>query len=61
MGCTQPSSAKQDCLLPGGEGWKAILRVRLLHGIARRRAVKSQSIHHQVGEIPINQEDLAAT
>ena len=25
-------------LMPGGEGWKSIIRVRMLHAVARRRA-----------------------
>jgi len=51
-------------ILPGGEGWKAALRVRLLHAKVRRRLMsasgKRQWNTHHLG-VPINQEDMAAT
>ncbi|CAE6493869.1 unnamed protein product [Rhizoctonia solani] len=60
-------------LAPGEEGWRSVVRVRLLHGVARRRIM--ERIRHPEllteGSIPrydfdadgypINQEDLAAT
>ncbi|KAH9887311.1 hypothetical protein C8Q73DRAFT_260350 [Cubamyces lactineus] len=49
-------------LLPGSEGWKSAVRVRLLHGIARWR---TQERWKKVGSaeagLPISQEDMAAT
>ncbi|GJJ14856.1 hypothetical protein Clacol_009124 [Clathrus columnatus] len=64
MGCTTQSDFSQDnfhnYLFPGGDGWKAVLRIRLLHGVARRRALKKLK-DAKTDEIPINQEDLAAT
>lgn len=51
-------------LSPGGDGWKATLRVRLLHGIARRRILENadrKGYDKSRDGIPINQEDLAAT
>ncbi|KAI0674649.1 hypothetical protein C8Q78DRAFT_967687 [Trametes maxima] len=49
-------------LLPGGEGWKSTVRVRLLHGVARWRAEErwKEDPNAQTG-VPISQEDLAAT
>ena len=51
-------------ILPGGEGWKAALRVRLLHAKVRRRLLSKtgnrQWDTHHLG-VPINQEDMAAT
>jgi hypothetical protein len=51
-------------ILPQGEGWKAALRVRLLHAKVRRLLLTRKGTHQwdtrQLG-IPINQEDLAAT
>ena len=60
-------------LIPGEEGWRSVVRVRLLHGVARRRIM--ERVRHPglsaEGSIPgydfnadgypINQEDLAAT
>ncbi|CAE6441146.1 unnamed protein product [Rhizoctonia solani] len=56
-------------LAPGEEGWRSVVRVRLLHGVARRRIM--ERVRHPDGDIPgydfnvdgypINQEDLAAT
>ena len=71
MNCVVPSnnSSKrstydsEDHLFPGGEGWKSIIRVRLLHGTARRRIVESggsKGYDQSKDGIPINQEDLAA-
>jgi len=51
-------------ILPGGEGWKSALRVRLLHAKVRRRLLSKTGNRvwdtHQLG-VPINQEDMAAT
>ncbi|KAJ8468478.1 hypothetical protein ONZ51_g9608 [Trametes cubensis] len=49
-------------LLPGGEGWKSAVRVRLLHGIARWRTGErwERGENAQPG-VPISQEDMAAT
>ena len=58
-------------LRPGGKGWLAALRVRVLHAKIRRRLLKMKRTDddgHSVqlwdiekNGIPINQEDLAAT
>lgn len=60
-------------LVPGGEGWRSVVRVRLLHGTARRRimervrhgeSTEKQGIpnyNFSVDGYPINQEDMAAT
>ena len=67
MGCsTAMDSSPVNCLSPEGEGWKAALRVRLLHGVARRRIlerIKFSTVSYSVDDdgIPINQEDMAAT
>jgi len=70
MGCSQSGMVDMKeslgCLEPGGEGWKAALRVRLLHGVARRRILNhlnSPSNVYSVDAdgIPLNQEDMAAT
>lgn len=49
-------------LMPGGEGWRSTVRVRLLHGIARWRVEErwSKEGNPQPG-VPISQEDMAAT
>ncbi|KIJ38929.1 hypothetical protein M422DRAFT_68961 [Sphaerobolus stellatus SS14] len=69
MGCMDPYAPMSDtigCLKPEGEGWKAALRVRLLHGIARKRIMEklnsSSNVYNTEKDgIPINQEDMAAT
>ena len=70
MGCTQSGMVDMKeslgCLEPGGEGWKAALRVRLLHGVARRRILNRLSSPSNVYSVdadgtPLNQEDMAAT
>lgn len=73
MGCTNTETGRAEgesepvsYLDPGGDGWKAALRVRLLHGVARRRIMErlnfSTSSYSLADDgIPINQEDLAAT
>lgn len=67
-----PSTAAHS-LVPGEEGWKSIVRVRLLHAVARRRIMDRVHRHQAIDEpgipgydfsadgYPINQEDLAAT
>ncbi|KAI8971269.1 hypothetical protein BD414DRAFT_469759 [Trametes punicea] len=62
MGCSAPAYGRVAYLLPGGEGWRSIVRVRLLHGIARWRTEerwKREGVT-QAG-VAISQEDLAAT
>ncbi|KZS98153.1 hypothetical protein SISNIDRAFT_480934 [Sistotremastrum niveocremeum HHB9708] len=65
MGCsTREDPSAIHFLAPGGEGWKSALRVRLLHGVARRRILdRSPQNGFSIEEegLPINQEDLAAT
>ncbi|KAF8576419.1 hypothetical protein K439DRAFT_1418954 [Ramaria rubella] len=68
MACTNtnPLEKSSSCLDPGGDGWKAALRVRLLHGVARRRILERLSLSansYSVEDdgIPVNQEDMAAT
>ncbi|TFY58433.1 hypothetical protein EVG20_g8151 [Dentipellis fragilis] len=50
-------------ILPGGEGWKAAVRIRMLHGVARHRAQArfEKSEAEGVDFVPINQEDMSAT
>jgi hypothetical protein len=47
-------------LVPGHEGHKSILRVRLLHAAVRRYAVRSGA-YTETDEVPVNQHDLAIT
>lgn len=44
-----------------GEGWKAMLRVRFLHGMVRRRLSQKSYWRSDLWGVPINQEDMAAT
>jgi len=57
--------AYEHCLLPGAEGWKSSLRVRMLHATVRRRilARAAQTGKYDVSRdgLPVNQEDIAAT
>ena len=48
-------------LRPGGKGWKAALRVRVLHAKVRRSLILSKSWDIRSNGVPINQEDMAAT
>jgi len=50
-------------LRPGGKGWEAALRVRVLHAKVRRSLLQSKKRVWDVetNGIPINQEDMAAT
>ncbi|KAE9411172.1 hypothetical protein BT96DRAFT_803810 [Gymnopus androsaceus JB14] len=59
MRCVVPIPEQQGSayLLPGGDGWKAIVRVRMLHGVARARATQ----YDNPNDIPINQEDMNGT
>lgn len=71
--CFAPSdsSVSAASLRPGGKGWMAALRVRVLHAKIRRRLLqlkRTDEDGHSVPSfdvkkngIPINQEDLAAT
>ena len=56
----------ESYLLPGGDGWKACIRVRMLHGVARRRvrqrfAREDLEYDEATEGVPISQEDMAAT
>jgi hypothetical protein len=55
----QPRASAEGSLLPGGEAWKSIVRVRMLHGVARSRAVARLAM--TADSTAINQEDLSAT
>lgn len=67
------TSTAVHSLIPGEEGWKSVVRVRLLHGVARRRIMDKVNRPQVMDEpalpgydfnadgYPINQEDLAAT
>ena len=51
-------------LLPGGEGCKSAVRVRLLHGVARWRVQlrrETEPLLKTNDSVPISQEELAAT
>ena len=74
MGCTcdtpVPSEkfGERAYIMPGGEGWRSAVRVRMLHGVARRRArakLRSDMDPDRESEadadVPISQEDMAAT
>ena len=65
LACLETASA----LTVGGEGWKAVLRVRLLHSSVRIRILSSSSSSSSPSSswdsekdgLPINQEDMMAT
>lgn len=74
MGCTSstvywPRAAQEEKfadvspISPGGIGWKSAIRVRMLHGIARRRAQDrlSRSSDAVLDFVPINQLDMSGT
>ena len=66
MRCCSPASDFRGTahILPGGEGWKSIVRVRMLHGVARekvRAKIKRSSDDPHVNDVPISQEDMSAT
>ncbi len=58
-------------LRPGGRGWNAALRVRVLHAKVRRSLLQTTKTKNDIGQhsqwnideygVPINQEDMAAT
>jgi hypothetical protein len=54
-------TATPDAMLPGGEGWKATVRVRLIH--AQVRAALSHMPHWNQAAwgLPINQTEMAGT
>ncbi|RDX46191.1 hypothetical protein OH76DRAFT_902101 [Lentinus brumalis] len=57
-------SSRLASLLPGGEGWKSAVRVRLLHGVARWRVQTRWEREHLAeaqSSVPISQEEVAAT
>ncbi|THH20319.1 hypothetical protein EW146_g1009 [Bondarzewia mesenterica] len=63
MGCTlsrESLTKNVTHILPGGEGWKSSIRVRMLHGVARRRALARMGQQY-LDFVPINQEDMSAT
>lgn len=64
LGCTVDSPPiGRGYLMPGGDGWKAAVRVRMLHGVARRRA-RVQLTKEDAGDeegVPVSQEDMCAT
>ena len=57
-----PNDFPAAALRPGGKGWKAALRVRVLHAKVRRTLLHSKSKSWDMENgTPINQEDMAAT
>mmetsp|Transcript_28609 Transcript_28609/g.54710 ORF Transcript_28609/g.54710 Transcript_28609/m.54710 type:complete len:470 (+) Transcript_28609:248-1657(+) len=54
--CMDPGS-----LHPGGSGWAAVLRVRLLHSAVRTRLMGQSDWDKDAWGVPINQEDLLVT
>ncbi|CDO71146.1 hypothetical protein BN946_scf184845.g16 [Trametes cinnabarina] len=49
-------------IVPGGDGWRSAVRVRLLHGVARWRVQERWKKEGRFDNaVPISQEDLAAT
>ena len=69
MGCSisaprSPLANQLDSLLPGGEGWRSAVRVRLLHGVARWRVQARWEREHPteiLDSVPMSQEEVAAT
>ncbi|KAH8827349.1 hypothetical protein DL96DRAFT_1606406 [Flagelloscypha sp. PMI_526] len=63
LGCTtSPTTKPSAYLLPGGEGWKSCIRVRMLHGVARNRVLtkwKRDGLTESI--VPIAQEDMSGT
>lgn len=57
MECLEGGAA---ALLPGGAGWEAVLGVRLLHTLVRRR-LRSDGWDEARDGVPINQEDMSVT
>jgi hypothetical protein len=50
-----------DSVLPGGDGWKTTLRVRVLHAKVRKALLANKQWNRDELGVPINQEDMAAT
>lgn len=48
-----------NALKPGNAGWRAVLRVRILHALVRRSILKNGRWEHEIQ--PINQTELAQT
>ena len=73
MGCSDEVRDSEDIgrkladLLPGGGGWSAILRIRLLHAITRKRVARQYRRKPQpypgtsAEDAPISQEDVGIT
>lgn len=65
------SSISAFSLNGGGEGWASTVRVRLLHGVVRRRIrnkhadqLRQEALDEGLGEemvVPLNMEEMAAT
>lgn len=51
----------EDGLLPGGVGYQATVRVRLIHSFVRRHVAAMPDWRNDVWGLPINQTDMAAT
>ncbi|KAJ9071502.1 hypothetical protein DSO57_1036234 [Entomophthora muscae] len=45
----------------GGTGWRAALKVRLMHAQVRRHVLRQSKYDQEANGIPINQEDLLST
>ncbi|THU95363.1 hypothetical protein K435DRAFT_723767 [Dendrothele bispora CBS 962.96] len=62
MRCVVPAPEEGGIvhLQPGGIGWKSIIRVRMLHGVARAR-VRARMQAGEADFVPISQEDMSAT
>ena len=54
--CTEESG-----LLPGGEGYRGTLHVRMVHGLVRRNLDRRPEWDHARWGLPLNQVDMAAT
>lgn len=57
----ESSSKGMAHLLPGGEGWKSCVRVRMLHGTVRARIRAKGEQSDWDGDCPVSQEDMSAT
>ena len=65
------SDSQKGFLQPQSEAWKSAVRVRMLHGVARRRILERYNANPDIfgaagydletDGFPINQEDMAAT
>lgn len=71
FGCISPLAPQYftvEYLMPGNEGWRSAVRVRMLHGVARWRVRERWKREGKLAQeeearsgVPINQEDLGAT